>query len=186
MTRADHPSGSDRIFEALEALDPERPARHRRQRAGRPADHRPDRHPRRARAARRSGGRHRDARRRDHARAEERDQSERGQGRRHADRARPAARALFHARHRAVRRGAALSPHRPLRLSPRGARALRRAAAVAAEKRERLEQLRALEAGMRIDVAIVDARAARRRHAGGSRARARACCAGRADEARIR
>ena len=27
MTRADHPSGSDRIFEAVEALDPERQAR---------------------------------------------------------------------------------------------------------------------------------------------------------------
>ena len=35
------------------------------------------------------------------------------------------------------------------------------------EQREKLEQLRALEAGMRIDVAIVDQRAARRRHAGG-------------------
>ena len=35
------------------------------------------------------------------------------------------------------------------------------------EKREKLEQLRALEAGMRIDVAIVDSRAARRRYAGG-------------------
>ena len=34
------------------------------------------------------------------------------------------------------------------------------------EQRERLEQLRALEAGMRIDVALVDQRAARRRHAG--------------------
>ena len=34
------------------------------------------------------------------------------------------------------------------------------------ERRERLEQLRALEAGMRIDAEIVDDRAARRRHAG--------------------
>ena len=41
------------------------------------------------------------------------------------------------------------------------------------EKREKLEQLRALEAGMRIDVAIVDYGAARRRHAGGFGARAR-------------
>ena len=70
--------------------------------------------------------------------------------------ARPAARALFHPRHRARRRRAALSPHRPLRLSPRRARAIRRAAALAARTREKLEQLRALEAGMRIDVAIVD------------------------------
>ena len=41
------------------------------------------------------------------------------------------------------------------------------------EQREKLEQLRALEAGMRIDVAIVDDGAARRRHAGGFGARAR-------------
>ena len=36
------------------------------------------------------------------------------------------------------------------------------------EQREKLEQLRALDAGMRIDVAIVDKRAARRRYAGGA------------------
>ncbi len=41
------------------------------------------------------------------------------------------------------------------------------------EQREKLEQLRALEAGMRIDVAIVRSGAARRRHAGGPRNRAR-------------
>ena len=38
MTRADHPSGSDRIFEALGVVDPERPRPDRRQCAGRPAD----------------------------------------------------------------------------------------------------------------------------------------------------
>ena len=38
------------------------------------------------------------------------------------------------------------------------------------ETREKLEQLRALEAGMRIDVEIVALGAARRRYAGGSRA----------------
>ena len=38
-----------------------------------------------------------------------------------------AARALFHPRHRAGRRRPALSPHRPLRLSPRRARPVRRA-----------------------------------------------------------
>ena len=41
------------------------------------------------------------------------------------------------------------------------------------EQREKLEQLRALEAGMRIDVAIDRHRAARRRHAGGFGNRAR-------------
>ena len=40
MTRADHPSGSDRIFEALGQLDPDGRGRDRGQRAGRPADHR--------------------------------------------------------------------------------------------------------------------------------------------------
>ena len=39
------------------------------------------------------------------------------------------------------------------------------------EKQEKLEQLRALEAGMRIDVTIVDTRSARRRHAGRPRNR---------------
>ena len=53
-------------------------------------------------------------------------------------------------------RGAALSSCRPLRLSPRRARALRVACRRRTlERRERLEQLRALEAGMRIDVEIV-------------------------------
>ena len=43
-----------------------------------------------------------------------------------------AARALFHPRHRALGRRTALSPYRPLRLSPRGAGALRQPAALAA------------------------------------------------------
>jgi len=47
-------------------------------------------------------------------------------------RARPPARALFHARHCALRRGAALPSHRPLRLSPSRARTVYRLAAVAA------------------------------------------------------
>ena len=42
------------------------------------------------------------------------------------------------------------------------------------EQRERLEQLRALEAGMRIDVALTDERDLRRRHAGASGKGARA------------
>jgi hypothetical protein len=70
--------------------------------------------------------------------------------------ARPAACPLFHPRHRAVGGGAALPPHRPLRLSPR---ALARFVALPPsplELREKLEQLRALEDGMRIDVGLVD------------------------------
>ena len=37
MTRADHASGSDRIFEAVTRIDPDAPRRHRRQPAGRPS-----------------------------------------------------------------------------------------------------------------------------------------------------
>ena len=102
MTRADHVSGSDRIFEALEAADPRRPRRHRRQCPGRSADARAVRHRRRARAARRSGGRHRHAGGRDQA-AGRAHQPERGEGGRHAGRGPAAARALFHPRHRARR-----------------------------------------------------------------------------------
>ena len=121
MTRADHASGSDRIFEALQAVDPRGPRRHRRQRAGRPADARPRRPRPRARTARRSGRRHRHAGRRDPARARAH-RPERGQGGRHAGRPAPPARALFHPRHRAVWRRPALPSHRALRLSARGAR----------------------------------------------------------------
>ena len=39
LTRPDHPSGSDRIFEALGRLDPDRPPRRGGERAGRPSDH---------------------------------------------------------------------------------------------------------------------------------------------------
>ena len=53
-------------------------------------------------------------------------------------------------------RGAALPSCRALRLSPRRARTLRRRLPPSPlERREKLEQLRALEAGMRIDVEIV-------------------------------
>ena len=97
MTRADHVSGSDRIYEALEALDPEHRCEHRGQCAGRPADPRPRRHPGRLAAARRPGGRYRDARRRD-PRPRRTDQSERGEGDRRDGRARPAARHDLHAR----------------------------------------------------------------------------------------
>ena len=125
MTRSDHQSGSDRIFEALGAVDPagahdvvvnlqgdlptiERAAV---QRLPRPAGRR--------------GRRHRHARDADHAgRGEGR--SQRRQGGRNRDRAAAAEGALLHPRPRALGRGRAFASHRPLRLSPRGARALRR------------------------------------------------------------
>ena len=106
-----------------------RARRDRRQRAGRLSDARSRRHPPGARSARRSGGRHRDARDGDH-RGGRAHRSERRQGDLLAGGAGPLPRALFHPRDRAERRGAALSSHRALRLSPRGARALRGAAAV--------------------------------------------------------
>ena len=102
-------------------------------------------------AAGRTRGRHRDARRRIHAEEEETIPT---WSRWSARRSAAAACALFHPRPR-LRARAAL-PYRPLCLSPRCACAFRRAAAFAAGEREKLEQLRALEAGMRIDVAIVD------------------------------
>ena len=87
MTRADHVSGSDRIFEALRQRRPDRPRRHHRQCAGRPADasRRPTSRAALA-AARRSRGRHRHAGGRDQpTRGAHR--SQRGQGGRHAGRA---------------------------------------------------------------------------------------------------
>ena len=68
-----------------------------------------------------------------------------------------AARAVFYPRHRALGRWAALPSHRSLRLSARGAASVSSTLAPSTlERREKLEQLRALEAGMRIDVSIVD------------------------------
>ena len=61
MTRAEHPSGSDRIFEALQKLDPDGRAEIVVNVQGDFPTHHGDRHPRGAAAARRPGGRHRDA-----------------------------------------------------------------------------------------------------------------------------
>jgi 3-deoxy-manno-octulosonate cytidylyltransferase (CMP-KDO synthetase) len=44
MTRADHPSGSDRIHEAMRTIDPGRPGRDRGQSAGRLSHHQPGHH----------------------------------------------------------------------------------------------------------------------------------------------
>ena len=107
------------------------PSRRGRERAGRPADHRSGGHRRLHRPARGSGRRYRDPRRRHRAGGGE-DQSQRGEDGGQPRRARPLPRALFHPRDGALRRRAALSSHRPLRLSPQGAAALRRPAAVAA------------------------------------------------------
>ena len=72
-------------------------------------------------------------------------------------RPRRSAGAVFLARADPLGRRAALAPCRHLRLSPRRAGALRRAAAKSPlERREKLEQLRALEAGMRIACARVE------------------------------
>ena len=128
MTRSDHVSGSDRIYEALEALDPE----HRVEIVVNVQGDLPTIDPAEIRAAL---GPLADpavdiatlaAEITDPA---EPDQPERREGDRHAGFARAAARHHFHARRRQGA-GAALPPHRALRLPPRGARALRQAAAL--------------------------------------------------------
>ena len=126
MTRADHASGSDRIFEALRIVDP----------AGRAdivVNVQGDlptlgarRHRRGAAAARRSGRRHRHARGRDH-RGAGAHQSQRRQGGGLAVAPRRLRALYFTRAHAPCGRRSALSSHRPLRLSPRRARALRRA-----------------------------------------------------------
>ena len=165
MTRADHPSGSDRIFEALGKLDPGGKAEIVVNLQGDFPTISPDNIRERAGAAGRPRGRHRDLGRGNPHRGRSA-QPQRGEGGRLGDRPAAAARALFHPRHRA-----------PWGEGPRyhhiGLYAYRRAALerfVALppsplEQQEKLEQLRALEAGMRIDVADRRHRAARRRHA---------------------
>ena len=71
MTRADHPSGSDRIHEALRTIDPDGRGRDRGQSAGRFSDDRAGHHPGRAAAARRPRRRYRDAGRADPHRGRE-------------------------------------------------------------------------------------------------------------------
>ena len=172
MTRADHASGSDRIFEALGKIDPAGQAEIVVNVQGDLPTLDAGRHCGGARSARRSGGRYRDAGGRNHQ-ARRAHQSQRGQGGRHAGRAVAAARALFLPRHRARGRRAALSPYRALRLSPRGARALRQAAAVAARAAREARaaaRARSRHAHRRRDRRY---RAARRRYAGGFGNRAR-------------
>ena len=153
MTRADHLSGSDRIFEALEAIDPER----RFVKMVNVQGDLPTIEPGDIRAALlpldpipTSISRPR----RGHRRFRPSAQSECGQGVGRTNRAAPLSRHDIHPR-RGHGAWAALSPHRALRLSPRGARTFRQVAAIGRRRREKLEQLRALDAGMRIDVAVV-------------------------------
>ena len=131
LTRADHPSGSDRIFEAVERLDPE--GRH--DAVVNVQGDLPTIDPRAIAAAILPLA--------DPAvdiatlaaliqREEEKTDAERRQSRRQRGRAEPPSRPLLHARHRALGRRPALSPYRPLRLSPARPGALRRPAALPA------------------------------------------------------
>ena len=131
MTRADHPSGSDRIFEALGLVD----ADGAHDVVVNVQGDLPTIEPSIVRAClsapRRTRGRHRDARDADHARAGE-GRSQRRQDCRVRTRSGAAESALFHPRARSLGRGAPLASHRSLRLSPRRASAIRRLAPVAA------------------------------------------------------
>ena len=156
MTRADHASGSDRIFEALGVVDPERPGRDRGQRAGRPADAR-------ARPTSRAALAPLDDPAVDIATlaAEIRSPQERTNPNVVKVVGSPVApgrlRALYFTRATAPSGDGPLYHHIGLYAYRRAA--LERFVKLPPsplEQRERLEQLRALEAGMRIDVAIVD------------------------------
>ena len=128
LTDPELPSGTDRIFQALSELDPERPLRARDQPAGRSADARSG--ARSGRCSSRSSAsaptsarwrwRPRIRRRRDDPNVVKAVIA--------FDPPAPAARprALFHAGDRAERRRPGLPPHRHLRLSPRRPGALRR------------------------------------------------------------
>ena len=157
MTRADHASGSDRIFEALGAarsasgahdivvnVQGDLPTLDAADIAAALG------------AARRPGGRHRHARRRDHATRTS--APTRTWSRSSASPVAPGRlRALYFTRATAPSGEGPLYHHIGLYAYRRAA--LERFVALPPsplEQRERLEQLRALEAGMRIDVAIVD------------------------------
>ena len=155
MTRPDHVSGSDRIFEAVSRIDPEGEIETIVNLQG----DLPTLDPLLVRACLAAlddrRGRYRHHRRRDHAGGGAH-RPERGEGRRLAARSAGLARALLHQGHRTLRRRAALPSHRHLCVSARGACAFRVLPPSPLETREKLEQLRALEAGMRIHVALVD------------------------------
>ena len=156
LTRVDHASGTDRIAEALGRIDPDR----RHDVIVNVQGDLPTIEPQAVRAAA--------APLADPSvaiatlatpirRADERDDPERRQSDRDAGRRAPPARALFHPRDGALGRRAScctISAFTPMRRA-----ALERFVALppsALELRERLEQLRALEAGMRIDISLVD------------------------------
>ena len=175
MTRADHVSGSDRIFEALASADPEAPLQYRGQRAGRPAD---------ASTPPTSAPR---SRRLPIRRSTSPRWRPRSCGR--EERTNPNVvkvvgspiapkrlRALYFTRATAPAGRGPLYHHIGLYAYRRAA--LERFVALPPsplELRERLEQLRALEAGMRIDVAIVDSVPLGVDTPGRPRAGARAC-----------
>ena len=132
MTRADHASGSDRVFEAVSSFDPEGKFDVVVNLQGDLPTLDPALAAPLHRGARRGARRHRHHRRGDRPRRGAHRRERREGGRRGRRRRHDTARALFHPRDRAARRGPALPSHRRLCLPARGARTLRQAAAVSA------------------------------------------------------
>ncbi len=158
MTRADHASGSDRIFEALQHRRPGAPGRPHRQSAGRSADAGAaagEGLPGPARA-RRTSTSQRSPRSLPRLTSGPHRVSSRLSARRSPDTAQTL-RALYFTRATAPHGEGPLYHHIGIYAYRRAA--LERFVALPPsplELREKLEQLRALEAGMRIDVAVVD------------------------------
>ena len=157
MTRPDHASGSDRVFEAVNRVDPDGDFEIILNLQGDLPTFEPSL-ARECLAPLHSKGPDIATLAAEITDEADRTNPEHGQDRRHADRrAAPAAGSLLHARDRALWRGSALPP--PAASTPIAARrwsGSSRCRPSTLEKREQLEQLRALEDGMRIDVTLVD------------------------------
>ena len=157
MTRPDHMSGSDRIFEAVQRLDPKAKLEHHRQSARRSADARPEPRARLPRRARDDPAADIGTIAAEIIRAEERTDPNVVKVVGSPLRSGSGLRALYFTRATAPYGEGPLYHHIGIYAYRR--EALARFVSLPPsplETREKLEQLRALEAGMRIHVALVD------------------------------